>query len=201
MLNWIVRPENLTAVATLVIAIFTIVLAVVGFVQAELTRRTIALARSEFLATHRPRIRVRWVSGPTGDDRTVIKVYITNVGESLATIVEYYLDAAFLDSDGCFCYPYATIPIADPAEAGKKIILAPGESRTLELFRTGENPEHMWARCTEKGDTFFVVEGTITYIDESGIGRSTGFAREMIQESGGYRVFRGPAQAGSEYED
>lgn len=49
-------PENWTALATVVIAVFTIVLAIGGGYQACLTRRAIRLGRDEFNATHRAEI-------------------------------------------------------------------------------------------------------------------------------------------------
>jgi len=51
-----------TAVATIAIALFTIVLARVTGQQARLTRQSIDLARAEFVSTHRPRIIVRNLS-------------------------------------------------------------------------------------------------------------------------------------------
>ena len=51
--NWIRDPDNLTAISTFVVAIFTVVLALVAYVQARLLRKSIDLARAEFLSTHR----------------------------------------------------------------------------------------------------------------------------------------------------
>jgi hypothetical protein len=63
--RWISDPDNLTAVSTTVIALFTIVLATVGYAQARLIRKSIDLARQEFLSTHRPKMRFKhaWFSG------------------------------------------------------------------------------------------------------------------------------------------
>src|SRR6267154_4374112 len=54
--------EAITAAATVAIAAFTLVLWLATSRQARLTAQTIALARDEFNATHRPRIRVRHVT-------------------------------------------------------------------------------------------------------------------------------------------
>ena len=88
VLNWLIDPVNLTAISTVVIAAFTIVLAVVGYVQARLIRKSIDLARQEFIATHRPRIIVRFVQGPVdnGKEPEFVWVTIANVGEAPATI-------------------------------------------------------------------------------------------------------------------
>ncbi len=49
VLNWLIDPVNLTAISTVVIAAFTIVLAVVGYFQARLIRQSIDLARQDLL--------------------------------------------------------------------------------------------------------------------------------------------------------
>src|SRR5437867_3113092 len=51
----------ITALATVVVATFTIVLAHSTRRQASLTRDAIELGTREFLATHRPKIRVRYI--------------------------------------------------------------------------------------------------------------------------------------------
>lgn len=88
VLNWLIDPVNLTAISTVVIAAFTIVLAVVGHVQARLIRKSIDLARQGFIATHRPRIIVRFVQGPVDDGKEPEFVWVTiaNVGDAPATI-------------------------------------------------------------------------------------------------------------------
>ena len=88
VLNWLIDPVNLTAISTVVIAAFTIVLAVVGYFQARLIRQSIDLARQEFIATHRPRIIVRFVQGPVDDGKEPEFVWVTiaNIGEASATI-------------------------------------------------------------------------------------------------------------------
>jgi hypothetical protein len=88
VLNWLIDPINLIAISMVVIAAFTIVLAVVGYVQARLIRKSIDLARQEFIATHRPRIIVRFVQGPVDDGKEpeFVWVSIANVGEAPATI-------------------------------------------------------------------------------------------------------------------
>jgi|SRR5271166_223641 len=60
-------PNWVTALATTAIAAFTIVLAVVSYVQAKLIRGTLELARAEFRSTHRPRMRLKhaWFTDQT----------------------------------------------------------------------------------------------------------------------------------------
>jgi len=61
MVDWAASwgNENVTAAATAVIAIFTIILVVVTNRQAKLTRQALELGRDEFIATHRPKIIAR----------------------------------------------------------------------------------------------------------------------------------------------
>ncbi len=58
--DWLEHHNGaVTAIATIFIAIFTIVLACVTRKQARLTKHITNLARAEFLSTHRPKIMVR----------------------------------------------------------------------------------------------------------------------------------------------
>jgi hypothetical protein len=87
--NWLRAPDNLTAISTLAIAAFTVVLAIVGYSQARLLRKSVDLARDEFVAAHRPRIVLRDVH-LEGDE---ILYMLVNVGETTATIVESWIIA------------------------------------------------------------------------------------------------------------
>jgi hypothetical protein len=82
---------TITALATVAIAAFTIVLAIVTNRQARFTRESIELARDEFNATHRPRITVRGFQTLTGgladEDVSVIFLYV-NTGDSDAIVTE-----------------------------------------------------------------------------------------------------------------
>jgi hypothetical protein len=83
-----------TAVATVFIGIFTWVLACVTGRQARLTRDIIKLARDEFHASHRPKIKVHvaeFKHTPTEvgeQERAGASVLCFNVGESTAKNVE-----------------------------------------------------------------------------------------------------------------
>jgi hypothetical protein len=95
VMDWIRDPDNLTAVSTFVIAIFTIVLAVIGYVQARLIRKSIDLARAEFISSHRPRLILREVQRllPTGAQRNIeLRYVVANIGSSEAEIVESHIE-------------------------------------------------------------------------------------------------------------
>jgi hypothetical protein len=59
IIDWLRDPNILTAISTLIIALFTIVLAWVGYRQARLIRKSIDLARAEFISSHRLRCHLR----------------------------------------------------------------------------------------------------------------------------------------------
>ena len=80
-----------TAAATVFIAIFTIVLALVSRRQARLTRASIDLASKEFIASHRPIIRIKRITPPqtlVPDERLQLTVEAVNVGDTQALIFE-----------------------------------------------------------------------------------------------------------------
>jgi hypothetical protein len=81
--------EQWTALATVVIAVFTVVLAVVGVLQAWLTRSTINLARNEFAVAYPPQLIVHSVQSLTGDEGGGgVQITYLNKGRADARIVE-----------------------------------------------------------------------------------------------------------------
>src|ERR1700733_2684279 len=85
-----------TAVATAFIAIFTIVLVFVTGRQARLTTAALNLARQEFVATHRPRVIVRYIQGPFENDegRQFYWITFVNIGVNRAIIEAFGADLA-----------------------------------------------------------------------------------------------------------
>jgi hypothetical protein len=189
--------DNWTAAATVVIAAFTIILAIGSGIQAWLTRQAINLARAEFLATHRPRIRLRWITSPAtlkDDERFFrLEIVIANVGESVAIVTECWIYGAFCSDSGAFSYG---CDLADGDE-NLPFRLQPGESCTLKRVSCSIVPQVVWDRVGEEID-ILVVDGIITYRDEVGIVRTTGFARSLQGERG-FRPFEARDEAN--YED
>jgi hypothetical protein len=85
-----------TAVATAFIAIFTIVLVFVTGRQARLTTAALNLARQEFVATHRPRVIVRYIQGPFENEEggQFYCVAFVNIGANRAIIEAFGADLA-----------------------------------------------------------------------------------------------------------
>jgi hypothetical protein len=90
-----------TAAATIFVALFTIVLGVVAYQQ-------IGLSRSEFIATHRPRLRIRSVRRFNNNQANNIKIRfnVVNVGNSTAqligsnVLVDFFNDKPPVEFDG-----------------------------------------------------------------------------------------------------
>jgi hypothetical protein len=83
----------ITAASTAVIAFFTIVLVFVTGRQARLTRKAIELGNREFIATHRPRIRIREIeTGGLAQQPHVATIRAANVGATEARVVAMGID-------------------------------------------------------------------------------------------------------------
>src|SRR5271155_4999154 len=88
--------ETWTAIATVVISFFTIGLAVSGGIQAWLTREAINLTRDsiklgnkEFIATHRPRLVVRFTQSDAiqPNKKPGAQLVVDNAGSAKAYII------------------------------------------------------------------------------------------------------------------
>jgi hypothetical protein len=79
------------------LTLFTGALAVVGIAQWGLVGQQIQLGRQEFIATHRPRVKIRhiyWTGGRLADGiaRPLVEIHITNVGDAVAEITKIAVD-------------------------------------------------------------------------------------------------------------
>lgn len=208
--NWIHDPNNLTAISTVVIAAFTVVLAWVGYCQARLIRKSIDLARTEFISTHRPIIRVRRVylsafaarfgaDNISHDDEVEVEIVIANAGETNAHITDsryrlYFFKTATPEDDSLFGeFPKRIIDT--------KLMLASGETKRLFVTSRAvmEAPppgQRIMRQLAAEGWHMHIV-GLFIYEDDSRTRRETGFLREW-QRGGGFRKIE---DSGYEYED
>jgi hypothetical protein len=167
-------PEFATAVATIVIAAFTIVLAVGGSIQACLTRKAITLARDEFISTHRPKIIVRNVSTigfAIGLPINIRFMYI-NIGETRANIAAI---------EACVFLKPKVIPIPrglrlQPCEIIKST-LSCGEVGIGEA-NSSFDIEARDVKPLQSVGKIICIVGCIKYRDDRGSLRRTGFARQ-----------------------
>jgi hypothetical protein len=190
-----------TAVATIFIAIFTIVLALVTGRQARLSRESIDLARSEFAANHRPKLRVRnvvlenplraelrrWYVFEPGQG-VQGRLYVGNVGDSGATITNSHCRVFWTKEPLPMERPYEN-------ESGNNFlgnaVLAAGAA-TLGTFHSVEliQDEAHAIGLGRDGWKLYVM-GWVTYIDANQTSRRTSFCREymVLENSGRGRLF------------
>ncbi len=151
-------PEAWTAWATLVMAVFTGVLSIVAYQQ-------IQLARSEFLATHRPLLRVRYFKY-TGSTETDLQVTFTvvNVGKTTAHLLGSSVQIAFFgDSPPTPVY-------VNGQNVTRRRKLEPGASDEYGIDRKTKRPDHLW----------LYVYGYLMYADDVGNTRTTAFCRKYL---------------------
>jgi hypothetical protein len=185
-----------TAFATGMIAVFTIVLAVVTGKQASLTRQSIDLARSEFIASHRPRLIVRFLQGPFYDDEGVEFVWITfaNIGDTPAIIHEVGLDLARRNKKSGHWSPPGLD--ATPKRI-KPVTLKSGDRYVIKV--TGKKPIsdlEIFQDITEAYELCAV--GAVRYQDRDGLTRETAFFRVSKDEDAGFEASGNSAE---EYQD
>lgn len=188
------KAEEWTAAATVAIAGFTIILAIVGYTQAKLTRAALELARGDFISTHRPRIIVRIIQGPfrRRDDNQFVWINIVNIGPTTAIIRELGFDLARRKGK-LWC-----IPGADGAPKQiDPIKLISGERHTFEV-----SAKAAYTEAEIFADALDIEEicafGAIRYGDENGIVRETGFFRIYDPKSEKFIPSKDP---GEEYQD
>jgi hypothetical protein len=185
MAQW--PPEAWTAAATLILAVFTLVLAAV-------TREHVRLIQAEFVATHRPKLRayafeVEDRDLPSGKPISVL-FFAQNIGETPA-----HLELL----EGCI---YVAPRKDRPLERGipfrfkkfLKITLVGGE-RDLFGIEDGTAPTEANGTAIYSGDMPLFCVGRISYTDDNGIRRETGFCRQFS-----FRPYKSEAVTDSEYE-
>jgi len=113
---WVSGENRVITISTAVIAIFTIVLVLVGSSQ-------IKLARDEFNASHRPRIRIKhvWLKNEILDDESLtIELVFTNAGDMAARINKGGIGICLIASDVSLPpdLPYCEFPGVDMSSMG-----------------------------------------------------------------------------------
>jgi hypothetical protein len=189
VVDWLFDPVNLTAISTLAISAFTIILAAVGYVQARLIRKSIALAREEFISTHRPKIIIHAIDakrlanstnpGASELDGLGAVLLCINKGRSAALNIE--IRGATLASQ---TIPDAKIqrPIiktVESLESGIKIWTEIDTERSFQEVVAFKQP------------VYFV--GTIVYFDKNKNRRETGFCYAFNLNSAGWRKMESEA--------
>lgn len=175
-LDWLnTNSGAITAIATGVIAWFTVSLATVSRRQAELISDQIQLARDEFNATHRPKIIVRgfFMMKPDLPPGEPVRFGFVahNIGETPGTIVEISTAATVLQADD-------QVPQNSgiPGPKTLNLTLASGQH---EVLPTGDGYTITDSDAIEigAGNSVLLCVGVVIYVDGAKIRRQTGFSR------------------------
>jgi hypothetical protein len=187
-----IPAELLTAFATCAIAAFTYTLWRATTEHSRITDQVLSLTRDEFIATHRPRMRVYAfeVTDRNIDGGKSISVLFQaqNIGESKAHITKL---------EGCIYIgrsdrsPESGIPFRYSEEYS--VSLSGGERDQFGI--NGTAPSDVEAMEIYAGDTAIYCIGRLVYKDDIGIEREIGFCREFR-----FRPYRSRAVTDSEYE-
>jgi hypothetical protein len=159
-----------------------------GAKQAKLTRKSIKLARQEFTATHRPKLRVRNVVIDRPDPKNPLsrpfapnqlmkgQLYVSNIGDSTAYIHESHVELWITDMN--------LLPMGRPYEgkdANRAVAfpISAGESRPLIIANDTFIPSVETADQIRTGTGLFVyVMGWVEYCDDNGVRRRMAFCRK-----------------------
>lgn len=183
----ICTPEAATAAATIVIALFTVVLALTGGVQGWLTWRAVNLTRLELIQTHRPRIILREVYIDDGK----IWFRLVNTGGTSATIIESYVMTEIANTKAALRSLLST----GKDDLGRRVLTG-GEYKELPykpthdhafIFNMGGGPG---SGTLFTGPLYFT--GTIVYVDDLGTRRRSVFRRQW--HNGDRRFIRLPPE-------
>jgi hypothetical protein len=178
-----------TAVATIFIAAFTIVLALVTGRQARLSRESIDLAREEFISTHRPKIIVYGLefSGDLTEDKPVpvgfryvnsgdTNAEITGFGTTIVRIIPPALPA------GLEFRPQTMEP---PIEVPSGMH---GFRLTIDTIGADQIASFESVMYSEN----VICAGYVLYRDGNGTRRQTGFCRQYDAATGRWNAVQDP---------
>jgi len=168
---------DFTEVATVVMAIFTGCLWYSNRKLWKTTAESIELARKEFIATHRPKLKVFSVffDGDRGAETWQFQCSIHNVGESVAIIKTINQEFKILKEPLPIPQPYGeSLFIEKEVKSGENIIEQFPIKREILWNIIRENPQDY------KALYFF---GYVDYLDNIGIMRRTAFCRRFDSET------------------
>ncbi|HEY2890699.1 MAG TPA: hypothetical protein VGJ31_08720 [Dongiaceae bacterium] len=176
--------EDLNALSTFFIFVFTAVLGIVSFFQ-------IRLARDEFISTHRPRIVVRGFNvldhaALPGTEETVEFLYV-NIGATKAHVYEIGVATELSEPSGGLTFVNTKI---------KGVILTSGDKEIFSATSRRLFNARIQASIARSGHAMKAyVVGYVRYRDDRGGVRETGFCRETD-----FHSRRWNKTLGSEYE-
>lgn len=158
------------------------------------TSQTLNHLQREFVATHRPRLRIRQVSYVPDDDKPSVDFTIANVGDSTATILESSVKIWIVPIND----EWAGLPPYDPPTATPRTrVLRNGDMiRWTETDSPGRFDLLIGDVANDRLHT--VLLGYLVYADDTGIRRRVGFCRKRIARGNTFACVANPDY---EYED
>jgi hypothetical protein len=184
----------ITALATVVIGLFTFTLWTSNRQLLKTTNQSINLARDEFLSTHRPKLRVRQfvLDLPTPENPLVVHFATVNVGATPANWRNIAAEVALWNGRSWEAPGVHQIVESinhPPIKSGQRLQVA---------IRSRFNISAEQIRAIEKGSLVVCAVGELTYADSSGVMRRTGFRRNYDI---GADMFTASPNKDQEYED
>jgi hypothetical protein len=178
------------------VALFTFVLAVSTIALWWSTRRlwkatdfSVDLAQKEFIASHRPRVIVRFIQGPFVDEengamRQFVWITVVNVGDSKATIQLIGADLARKLALRGTNDPEWVVPGLDAApKPVTPVVLISGQRHTFKVSaKIPFTDKEIFADAQDAHELCAV--GAIRYSDDNGAVRETGFYRTFKERQG-----------------
>lgn len=176
--------DAIIAAFTVILTIVTTGLIIVGICQTRQVAKTFSLARDEFNATNRPKLRVRRMKPQPYGNPTRIEYVIVNIGETSAPIKrnEFTLCAQRIGRKETL----QNFSLECPQLKG-------GEQRTFSANIDAQY-DYGWGLV----NSICRIGGTIDYEDKAWILRSTRFSRTYDTE---LRRFRASDDTEEDYED
>jgi hypothetical protein len=190
--------DVVTAVATVFIAAFTFTLWWSTKAMMKATQSTVDLARQEFVATHRPRVILRYIQGPFYNDEGHQFIWLTfvNTGANDATIEAFGGDLAYR---GGFNEAWESPGLDAALKDIDSITLVCGQRHVFTVTaKTSSNTDEAISKSAWPGFQICAV-GQLRYKDGSGISRHTGFFRVLDDEGVNFVVSKHDSEM--EYQD
>jgi hypothetical protein len=179
---WGMTPEEATAIFTLALVIVGAVTAAILIFQSIYIRRTVNLARDEFLSAHPPKLVVRRVAFL--HDPLRIQYIVLNAGDTDATILESNA-TIFVDASDSSNPPFP--PYSVRRDVMGTFTLRRGEQKVLEA--ESPNLPNSWDSIKDNTATHRVIfVGWMTYRNPGGNQRYTAFGRLYDTRSGSFKT-------------
>jgi hypothetical protein len=164
-----------------------------------LAQSAIDLTRQEFVATHRPRVILRYIQGPFYNDEGHRFIWLTfvNTGANSAIVEAFGGDLA---QRGSSSEDWAQPGLDASPQDIQPIVLACGQRHvfTVTAKTTSSSDEAIFEAANGPGYQVCAV-GTIRYSDANGVSRDTGFFRVLDDEGIGFVVSKHDSEM--EYQD